>query len=97
MNRLLIEDECVRIARNEAECRFLRACDAWEAATFVIVHDPGVGMALTESGKSRAFTFQGSRSNGMPSLTVIYEDQDPFVIVRDVRFWEPRRYEQQVH
>ncbi len=97
MKRQLIEEECVRLAVNEAEGRWARADVSWETATFVIANDPEEGMALTESGKTRSFTFQGSVSIGMPSLTVIYEDQDPFLIIHEVKFWEPKRYVRTFH
>lgn len=97
MKRELIEDECVRVAVNEAEGRWPIARDSWEAATFVIAYDPEEGLPITESGKTRSLTYQGSKSNGMPSLTVIYEDQSPFVIIRDVKFWEPTRYVRTIH
>lgn len=97
MRRQIVEQEAVRLALNEAEAEWERASDAWEAATWVMAHDPDVGTAVTESGKTRSFAFQGSVSNGMPSLTVLYEDQDPYLIVHDVQFWRPVKYEQQIH
>lgn len=97
MRRQIVEQEAVRLALNEAETNWDRANDAWEAATWVMAHDPSVGTAVTESGKTRSFVFQGSVSNGMPSLTVLYEDQNPYLIVHDVKFWRPTRYEQQIH
>ncbi len=97
MRRQIIEEDAVRVARNEAESEWDRALDAWEAATFVMAHDPQVGTAVTESGKVRSFVFQGSLTNGMPSITVLYEDQDPFLIIHDVKYWRPTKYEQQIH
>jgi hypothetical protein len=55
---------------------------------WILARDPdsSLSVALTESGKMRAFTFEGAKSIGMPSVTVVYELQEPFVIVHDVRF-----------
>lgn len=97
MRRQIVEQEAVRMALNSAKAEWTRAGDAWEAATWVMAYDPEVGVPVTESGKTRSFVFQGSVSNGMPSLTVIYEDQDPCLIVHDVNFWKPTKYEQQIH
>ncbi len=97
MKRQIVEQDAVRRALNNADDDWDRANDAWEAATWVMAHDPGVGAAVTESGKTRSFVFQGSISNGMPSLTVLYEDQDPYLIVHEVEFWRPTKYEQQIH
>ncbi|WP_138422061.1 hypothetical protein [Maritimibacter alexandrii] len=97
MKRQIIEEEAARKAINDAEGKWPRAEMAWEAATLVIAYDPEEGKPLTESGKVRAFTYQGSRSIGMPSLTVVYEDQDPFLFVHDVKFWDAGKYEQQFH
>jgi hypothetical protein len=97
MKRGIIEDEVVRKALNDAECRWNRAKDAWEAVTLVIALDPTAGTSLTESGKTRAITYQGSRSNGMPTITVIYEDHDPYLLVRDAKFSEPEKYEPYLH
>lgn len=92
MKRGIIEDEVVRKALNKAECKWIRARDAWEVLTLTIALDPDVGTPLTESGKTRAATYQGSKSNGMPTITVIYEDQNPFLLVKDVKFSEPEKY-----
>ncbi len=87
----------MRIAVNKAESEWPRAEMAWEAATYVLAHAPEEGLPLTESGKTRSFTYQGSRSTGMPTVTVLYEDQDPFLIVHDVQFEDAGKYEQQIH
>lgn len=97
MKRQIIEDEAVRLAVNEAEARWPRARDSWDVLLLVMANDPEEGEAITESGMTRSLTYQGSKSNGMPSLTVIYEDQDPYVIVRQAKFWEPKKYVPYLH
>ncbi len=43
MKRQIVEQEAVRLALNEAEADWERANDAWEAATWVMAHDPPCG------------------------------------------------------
>lgn len=92
MKRTIIEQEPVRLALNEASSRWSRAEDAWDAVVTVLAHDPDAGTPLTESGKTRALTFQGAKAANMPTITVVYEDQDPFLIIHDVKFSAPTRY-----
>jgi hypothetical protein len=62
--------------------------DAWEAATWIIAHDPKAGKPLTESGKSRAYSFEGARSIDMPSVTLLYEIATDYVVIHDALFAE---------
>lgn len=82
------EEKRVTIARDAAEVRWERAMDSWEAITWVILHDETCGSALSESGNVRGYIFDGARSVNMPSLAVIYEITDEYIIVRDAEFYE---------
>jgi hypothetical protein len=52
----LIEEDAARMALDEAALKWEGASLAWEAATWIVLHDPLVGSSVTESGKTRAFT-----------------------------------------
>lgn len=80
------EEPAAESAVNDAHARWPRAEDAWEAVTWVLAHDPEVGQPLGESGRLRAFTFEGARSVGMPTVTVVYECLPALVVVHDARF-----------
>jgi hypothetical protein len=41
---------------------------------------------VTESGRSRSFTFEGARSIDMPTVTVLYEITDASIIIHDALF-----------
>lgn len=94
--RGLFEQPHVADAVDEARDRWPRGHDAWEAVTWVIARDPTVGAALTESGKTRAFTLDGAKSIGLPTVTVVYEVGETNIIVHDVRF-EDAKYGQAGH
>jgi hypothetical protein len=98
MNRQLIESEAVRKAVNDAEQQWSRANDAWETVTWVVAHDPDVGVSLTESGKTRSFALHGAQSVGLPDLTIVYEDRDPFILIHAALFSDSKsRYIPQAH
>jgi hypothetical protein len=88
--RSIIEDSRVSRAIDDAKMRWPRAEDAWEAITWVIVRDPLIGIAVTESGNVRSFTFDGAKSIGLPTVTVVYETQHLVIVVQDALFQEPR-------
>jgi hypothetical protein len=87
--RSVIEDSRVSRAIDDAKDRWPRAEDAWEAISWVIARDPEIGRALTESGNIRSFTFEGAKSIGMPTVTVLYEIQHLAIVVHDALFQEP--------
>jgi hypothetical protein len=65
--------------------------DAWDAATWTIAHDPQAGDAVTESGKTRAYSYEGARSIDMPSVTLLYEiAQGDLIIVHDALFTDSK-------
>jgi hypothetical protein len=86
----LVEQPSVAAAVDEARERWPRAADAWDAVTWVLARDPGVGRALTDSGKSRSFTLEGARSIGLPTVTLVYEIGSGIITVHDVRFTEAK-------
>jgi hypothetical protein len=88
--RSVIEDSRVSRAIDDAKLRWPRAEDAWEAITWVIARDPLIGAAVTESEKIRSFTFDGAKSIGLPTVTVLYEMQDLVIVVHDALFQEPK-------
>jgi plasmid stabilization system protein ParE len=88
--RNVIEEERVRRAVDDALTRWPRAEDAWEAVTWVVARDPRAGTAETESGNTRSFTFEGARSIGMPSVTIIYEITEWAIIIHDALFTDSK-------
>jgi hypothetical protein len=84
----LIEQEEAKRAKDAACEKWARAEDAWEAITWAIARDPSLGEAVTESGKTRLLKYVGARSIKMPSVTVIYEVAEPFIIVHSAEFAE---------
>lgn len=73
-------------AVDEAESKWPRANDAWDAITWTVVREPHLGEAITESGNVRQFTFDGAQSIGMPTVTVVYEMTHTEIIVHAARF-----------
>lgn len=88
--RTLVEQPDVMRAVDEAEANWPRANDAWEAITWAIVREPYLGIAITESGNIRQFTFDGARTIGMPTVTVVYEMRHTEIIVHAARFEESK-------
>jgi hypothetical protein len=84
--RTVVEQPRVSRAIDDARDKWPRANDAWEAATWTIIHDPEGGRPVTESGASRSFTLDGARSIGLPTVTVIYEIRRLEIIVHDALF-----------
>jgi hypothetical protein len=73
-------------AYNDAVDRWLRAADAWEAATWVVARNPDVGRPLDTIGTLRALTLEGARSIDLPTLTIVYEIQPDLIVIRNARF-----------
>lgn len=87
--RGVFEQPGVTDAVDAASERWGRAEDAWEAVKDVIARDPaGAGEPITESGKTRAFTFDGARSIGMPSVRVIYVINNGNITIHDAEFYD---------
>ena len=84
------EEAAARRALDAALQRWSRAMDAWEAATWVIARDPKAGDPVTESGLTRAYTFEGARSIDLPTLTLLYEIQTETIVVHDALFADSR-------
>ena len=84
--RSLIEEASVREAVDEALDKWPRANDAWMAVQWAIARDPEIGDPVTESGNIRSFAQDGARSIGLPTVRVMYELQEPYVIIREVLF-----------
>jgi hypothetical protein len=84
--RSVIEDSQVSRAVDDAKRQWSRADDAWNAIIWIIARDPEIGIAVTESGATRAFTFDGARSIDLPTVTVLYEITPMAVVIRDALF-----------
>ena len=84
----LIEEEAARLARDEAEQKWTRAGDAWDAIVWVVLRDPKAGTLVLESGNIRALTFQGARSINMPDVTIVYEVIGDETVVKEALFKE---------
>lgn len=76
-------------AYDDACEKWARADDAWLAAEWTIVHDPMAGMAMNEGGTVRAFTFEGAKSIGLPTLTIVYGYDRRNITIYNARFVEP--------
>ena len=82
----LIEQQAAEIALDKAQNKWARAYDAWEAATWVVLHDPSFGPPLNEKGSLRAFTYVGAKSIDMPDVTIIYEVCGDTTTIHDALF-----------
>lgn len=86
-----MEDKPAQLALDEAVEKWDGTPEAWEAITWVLVHDPQVGAALTDDGHIRAFTYDGAKSIHQPTITVVYEIVGKHeIVIRDARFTEPK-------
>jgi hypothetical protein len=86
----LIEEDAARRAFDDACLKWEGASVAWEATTWVVLRDPTVGRPVTESGKTRAFTYEGASSIKQPTVTLLYEIRSGEIVVQDARFSEAR-------
>jgi hypothetical protein len=78
--------ESARNSVDSATTRWPDADRAWQAIEWAMARDSYVGVPLTESGRIRAFVYQGARSIGQPDVSVIYEVTPHEIIVRDAVF-----------
>jgi hypothetical protein len=88
--RTVIEDTSVTEKVEAAKLRWLRADDAWNVVSWVVARDPTLGVAITESGNTRTFTYDGVQSIKMPTITVVYEITTTTVVIRDVDFQDAK-------
>ena len=89
----LIEEDAARRALDEAELKWEGVSVAWEAITWAVAHDPEVGKRITESGKTRLFTYDGARSIKQPTITIVYELREGETVIHEARFTEaPHAY-----
>lgn len=86
----LVEDHVARAAFDDATERWAGTSDAWEAATWVILRDPEIGTAISEDGKLRSFTYDGTKSTKQPTITLLYEISVHEMIIRAAKFSEPK-------
>jgi hypothetical protein len=84
----LIEQPSAQAAFDDACEKWQGAAIAWECATWVLLRDPNIGDPVTESGKTRSFTYQGARSIHQPSITLLYELRGDETIIHDAKFFE---------
>jgi hypothetical protein len=86
----LVEDPPAQQALDEALEKWTGAGVAWEAATWVVLRDPGIGVPLFEGGNIRSFTYEGARSIDQPTITLIYEKVGHETIIRAAKFSEAK-------
>ncbi len=82
------EDGPAAQAADEAEARWARATDAWDAIKWTLARDPEdvASWALNESGTLRALTIEGARSIELPTVTVVYDFNLQHVTIREALF-----------
>lgn len=82
------EDSPATAAYEAAILKWDRADDAWQGVTWTLARDPQTGDStpLTESGDLRAYTSEGARSIGLPTLTVVYRFDQQYITILDARF-----------
>lgn len=86
----LIEEPTAQTALDEASLKWDQAYQAWECATWAVLHDHTLGWAVTTSGKTRSFTFDGARSLDMPTVTILYEIRGDEIVIHDALFEEAK-------
>ncbi|MCO5057800.1 MAG: hypothetical protein M9905_07940 [Rhizobiaceae bacterium] len=86
----LIEDPPAQLALDNAIEKWEGTPIAWEAITWVLLHDPKVGVPMTEDGMLRSFTYEGAKSIKQPTIVVVYEIVGKHeIVVKDALFKEP--------
>ncbi len=84
----LIEENAARLALDAAMEKWSGADAAWQAATWAILHDPLSGIPVTESGRTRSYTYEGARSIKQPTVTILYEFRGDETVIHDANFRE---------
>lgn len=82
----IVEEPRVTEALHEAEARWARARDQWEAVTWAVARDPEFGSPLTESGRTRLAVIHGARSIDLPTIELVYEIAPPWIVAHSVSF-----------
>lgn len=95
----VFEDPGVMHEVNEARLKWDWAEDVFELTKWAIALDPEAGKPVTESGITRAYTYQGARSGPFPSpsCTVLYSIGATDITIHKVRFQNAKPYIQQIH
>jgi hypothetical protein len=88
----VVEQAGATHAFDEAKPRWGRTRDAWETISWILSHDPQAGSPITKNGngKTRAFTLDGVRSLGMPTVTILYEVSRFELTIHDALFQESK-------
>lgn len=86
----LVEDPEAQAALDDACDVWDGALVAWEAATWVLLRDPSIGVPINESGSVRAFTYEGARSLKQPTITILFEVSGDTTYVRAAKFDQPK-------
>lgn len=82
----IVEEAQVTEAVHQARQRWARAYEQWEAVTWAIARDPEFGSPLTESGRTRLAVIQGARSIDLPTVELVYEISDPWLVAHHITF-----------
>ncbi len=91
--REIREEESVRYAVNDAEGRWKRGVDAWEAVTWTAARAPEAGRPLDLDSSLRVLVFDGARSIDMPSVAITYRFDQNTIEVVDASFYDaPHHY-----
>lgn len=79
-------DETARRGMDAAAEKWPRADDVWIVVEYVLAHDPEVSTALNESGRLRAFTWDGAASAQLPTVDVIYAIGSTDITIKSMRW-----------
>lgn len=63
-----------------------------EALEWGLAHEPALGPLLNERG-IRGFVYPGARVLNEPDVDVLYEDQNPTIIIHDLTFSDAKAYQ----
>ena len=89
MNRTIRVENAVDAEMDDARRSWARLDDAWAVIEWVLAHDPTKGTPLTESGLARSFVYDGSIAHQMPTIQVIYVDENPYLTIKAIRITAP--------
>ncbi len=91
--RTIVEEKWSAEALAQARETWSGADLAWDAVTWIVAHDPDGGDKVSESGQVRGRTLRGARSIFMPNITILYRIEPYQIVVLDVMFAEPERWD----
>jgi len=66
--------------------RWTGAEEVLRAMEWALARDPEIGRAEFESGAVRVHTIDGARSRDLPTLTVMYRIENPYITVLEAWF-----------